>query len=102
MKIGFIGDYRYRQIWKKPYRSYTDMKSFSNEDIHLAHFGLPVWLPESLTDHQITIIFQPTAWASPARTKTNWLSDDRLEMEEFFFFHQMCAIWLSSLENDFI
>ena len=23
MKIGFIGDYRYRQIWKKPYRLYT-------------------------------------------------------------------------------
>ena len=23
MKIGSIGDYRYRQIWKKPYRSYT-------------------------------------------------------------------------------
>ena len=24
MKIGFIGEYRYRQIWKKPYRSYTE------------------------------------------------------------------------------
>ena len=23
MKIGFIGDYRYRPIWIKPYRSYT-------------------------------------------------------------------------------
>ena len=23
MKIGFIGDYRYRPIWKKAYRSYT-------------------------------------------------------------------------------
>ena len=23
MKIGFIGDYRYRPIWKNPYRSYT-------------------------------------------------------------------------------
>ena len=55
-----------------------NMKTFSSEDIHLAHFGLPVGLLESLTDHQITIVFQPTACASPAGTKTNRRSDDRL------------------------
>ena len=26
IKIGFIGDYRYRPIWKKSYRSYTDLR----------------------------------------------------------------------------
>ena len=26
MKIEFIGDYRYRPIWKKSYRSYTDQR----------------------------------------------------------------------------
>ena len=55
---------------------------------------------ESLTDHQIAIVFQPTAWASPALTKTNWRADDRLEVAEIFFFHQICAKWFSSLEND--
>ena len=49
----------------------------------MAHFGLPVGLLESLTDHQITIVFQPTACASPAGTKTNWRSDDRLGTLEF-------------------
>ena len=75
-------------------------KSNSNEEIHLAHIELPVRLPESLTDHQIAIVFQPTAWASPACIKTNQQPDDQLEVEEIFFFHQMCARWLSSLEND--
>ena len=28
MKIGFIGDYRYRQIWKKAYRSYTGIEYY--------------------------------------------------------------------------
>ena len=34
--------------------------------------------PESLTDYQIAIAFQPTTWASPASTKTNRQSDDWL------------------------
>ena len=28
IKIGLIGDYRYRPIWKKAYRSYTVLKGF--------------------------------------------------------------------------
>ena len=62
---------------------------FTNQDIHFVQIELPVRLLESLNDHQIAIVFQLTAWASPAHTKTNRRPDDQLEVEEIFFFHQM-------------
>ena len=42
MKIGFIGDYRYRPIWKNPYRSYTELDSihFSVAVLESIHFLL--------------------------------------------------------------
>ena len=46
-------------------------KSNSNEDIHLAHIEPKIRSLEPLTDERIAIVFQPTARASPAHTKTN-------------------------------
>ena len=42
----------------------------SKEDIHLAHIELPITSPQPLTDPRAAIVFQPTARASPAHTKT--------------------------------
>ena len=54
-----------------------NMKSDSNEDIHLAHTEPKIRPPEPLTDQRIAIVFQPMAWASPAHTKTNQWCGDR-------------------------
>ena len=54
------------------------MKSDSNGDIHLAHIEPKIRPPEPLTDQRIAIVFQPMARASPAHTKTNRRSADRL------------------------
>ena len=40
MKIGFIGDYRYRPIWKKPYRSYTDCAWFQAQVLDVKQISL--------------------------------------------------------------
>ena len=53
-------------------------KSNSNEDIHLAHIEPPNRPAKPLTNQRIVIVFQPTAWASPAHAKTNRRSADRL------------------------
>ena len=74
----------------------------SKEDIHLAHIELPITSPQPLTDPRAAIVFQPTARASPARTKTNRWSAHRLEALEIWFFFSMCAKWMSSLESDFM
>ena len=54
----------------------------SKEDIHLAHIELPITSPKTLTDPRAAIVFQPMARASPAHTKTNRRSVDRLEALE--------------------
>ena len=59
-----------------------NMKSDSIEDIHLALIEPKIRPPEPLTDQWITIVFQPIARASPAPTKTNRRSVDRLEALE--------------------
>ena len=75
-------------------------KRFSKEDIYLAHIEPPITPPEPLSDPRAAIVFQPTARASAACTKTNRRPVDRLELEVIFFFHPICAKWLSSLESD--
>ena len=54
------------------------MKSDSSEDIHLAHIEKKTKSLEPLAYERIAIVFQPTARASPAHTKTNRRSAHRL------------------------
>ena len=57
---------------------------------------------EPLAYERIAIVFQPTARASPAHTKTNRRSAHRLEALEIWFFFSMCAKWMSPSESDFM
>ena len=70
----------------------------SKEDIYLAHIELPITSPQPLTDPRAAIVFQPTARASPAHTKTNRRPVDWLELEEIFFFTECvpngCPHWI--------
>ena len=70
----------------------------SKEDIHLAHIELPITSPKTLTDPRAVIVFQPTAQASPAHTKTNRRLVDQLELGVIFF-RSMCAKWMSSSDS---
>ena len=79
-----------------------NMKSDSNGDIHLAHIEPKIRSLEPLTYQRIAIVFQPTARASPAHTKTNRRSAHRLEALEIWFFFSMCAKWMSPSESDFM
>ena len=54
-------------------------KSFSKEDIQSAHIECKIFPFHLLTDPRATIVFQPTARAAPARTKTLRCPVDRLE-----------------------
>ena len=69
------------------------MKSDSNGDIHLAHIEPKIRSLEPLTYQRIAIVFQPTAWAGPAHTKTNRRCVDRLKALE------MCSLGMSASEN---
>ena len=70
----------------------------SKEDIYLAHIELPITSPQPLTDPRAAIVFQPTARASPAHTKTNRRPVDWLEMEEKIFVTECvpngCPHWI--------
>ena len=52
--------------------------------MYSAHIKLFSFFPHLLVSEHAAIDFQPTAWASPAHTKTNRRPDDRLEVEEIF------------------
>ena len=70
----------------------------SNEDINLAHIVPKIKPPEPLNDPHAAIVFQPTAWASPAHTKTNRWRVDRLGALEVWFLAQCvpngCLHWI--------
>ena len=70
----------------------------SNEDINLAHIVPKIKPPEPLNDPLAAIVFQPTAWASPAHTKTNRWRVDRLGALEVWFLAQCvpngCLHWI--------
>ena len=57
---------------------------------------------EPLAYERIAIVFQPTARASPAHTKTNRRSAHRLEALEIWVFFSLCAKWMPPLESDFM
>ena len=63
-------------------------KSDSNEDIPLAYLEPKIRPPEPLTDPRAAIVFQPTAWASPACTKTNRRPVDQLEALDIWILAQ--------------
>ena len=69
----------------------------SKEDLHLAYIE---WKKTSLPPPEYkraAIVFQPTAQASPASTKTNWRCVGSLGVEVKFFFAECvpngCLLW---------
>ena len=74
------------------------MKSLSKEDIHSAHIEQNFFLLYLLADLQNTIVFQPTAQASPAHTGGR----GSVKGKGGVFGGSMYATWMSPYESDFI
>ena len=80
-------------------------KSDSNEDIPLAHIEPKIRPPEPITDPRAAIVFQPTAQASPACTKTNCWPVVQLEVQQILVLAQcvpnICLQWILDYRSNF-